>query len=59
MGNIDRVNEYKDIDFDRLIRDIKSGKVKSGKHADLVKTKGKCKTGKGDDNESKGESKFG
>jgi hypothetical protein len=50
MGRISRYNEYKDIDFDRLIRDIKSGKVKAGKYAHLVKTKGDYKLGRGDNN---------
>ena len=49
MSSIDRFHEFKDIDFDRLIRDIKSGKVKAGKHADLVKIKGKCKLEKDGD----------
>ena len=58
MSNIDRFNEYKDINFDRLVRDIKSGKVKSGKHANLVKTKGKIKSGKGDKDGSESGNKF-
>jgi hypothetical protein len=39
MNNIDRLEEYENIDFDRLIIDINRGKVKCGKYAHLVKIK--------------------
>lgn len=57
MNNIERLEELKDIDFDKLLRDISSGKVKSGKYSHLVKVKGKIN--KEDiDNESTNKSKF-
>lgn len=41
MNNIERLEELKDINFDKLVRDISLGKVKSGKYSHLVKVKGK------------------
>ena len=36
---IERYEEYHDIDFDRLIRKIRSGEIVTGRYSDLVKTK--------------------
>lgn len=33
----ERINEYKDVEFDKIISDIRSGKIKTGKYAHLVK----------------------
>lgn len=43
MKCIDRLTEYKDVDFDQIIIHIKKGKIKSGRYAHLVKIDNKMK----------------
>ena len=39
MRGIDRLTEYKDAEFDKIIMHISSGHLKAGKYAGLIKIK--------------------
>lgn len=37
MKGIDRLQEYENVEFDKIILDIRNGKIKTGKYSKLVK----------------------